>query len=298
MSDERPDPLVGEEVELRGFAGFMLDVDRLLSSELVALSTKESIGCALLLWARAWKQSPPASLPNDDRVLANFAGVTPARWKKLKAMALRGFVLCSDNRLYHRVLAEEARNAWQKRSEYRRRRDAANERMQRHRARQRDGGGDGNCDGGRDATSDNPVTRHQTPTGTGTGTGTEKSTSTSTPPAAGAAPAAPGNAPTAWDIARPHLGASLIGRLIREHGEERVEDVILESIRKRPADFKAFVVGGLRNGTGRGSSSTGRGRALSAVERVERANRTGAYADDGAGGEPDSGRVIDGEVAD
>ncbi|MCW6512625.1 hypothetical protein [Lichenifustis flavocetrariae] len=73
MSD-LPDPLVSPDVDLRGFSGFMLDVDRLLTSELVALGTPEECWAALMLWCRAWKQSPPASLPDDDRVLAAFSG--------------------------------------------------------------------------------------------------------------------------------------------------------------------------------------------------------------------------------
>lgn len=111
------EPLVSTEVDLRGFSGFMLNVDRLLASELVALGKPEECWAAVMLWCRAWKQSPPASLPNDDRILAAFSGAG-ARWPKVKEMALRGFVICSDGRLYHQVLADEANAAWQKRKAY------------------------------------------------------------------------------------------------------------------------------------------------------------------------------------
>jgi len=117
MSD-LPSPLVPDDVDLRGFSGFMLDVDRLLASELVALGTPEECWAATMLWCRAWKQSPPGSLPNDDRILAAFSGAGP-RWSKVKEMALRGFVLCSDGRLHHHVLAEQVMSAWQKRQSYR-----------------------------------------------------------------------------------------------------------------------------------------------------------------------------------
>jgi uncharacterized protein YdaU (DUF1376 family) len=88
----------------------MLNVDRLLNSDLVALASCEEIGAALLLWARAWKQIPPGSLPNDDRILAAFSKAG-RRWPKIKEMALRGFVLCDDGRLYHPVLCEDAKRA-------------------------------------------------------------------------------------------------------------------------------------------------------------------------------------------
>lgn len=111
MSDA-PAPLVSPEIDLSKIDGFMLDTVRLLGSELVAISTGEEFKAAVLLWARSWHQRPAASLPDDDRVLASFAMVPAARWKKVKPIALRGFVKCSDGRLYHRVLAEDAVRAW------------------------------------------------------------------------------------------------------------------------------------------------------------------------------------------
>lgn len=109
---ESPAPLVPPEIDLSKIDGFMLDTVRLLGSELVAISTGEEFKAAVLLWARSWHQRPAASLPDDDRVLASFAMVPAARWKKVKPIALRGFVKCSDGRLYHRVLAEDAVRAW------------------------------------------------------------------------------------------------------------------------------------------------------------------------------------------
>lgn len=113
-----PPPLTPPEVDLKGFSGFMLDVDRLLASELVALASPEEFSAAVMLWCRAWKQTPAGSLPDSDRILAAFSGAG-ARWKKVKDMALRGFVKCSDGRLYHTVLCEEVMSAWKKRQGYR-----------------------------------------------------------------------------------------------------------------------------------------------------------------------------------
>ncbi len=125
LNVQLPPPLVSAEVELDGFPGFMLNVDRFLSSELVALCSPEEGWAAFHLWCRAWKQRPPASLPNDERLLASFSGAGP-RWKKVRAMALRGFVLCADGRLYHRVLAAEANEAWDRRKKFRERSEKAN----------------------------------------------------------------------------------------------------------------------------------------------------------------------------
>jgi Protein of unknown function (DUF1376) len=118
LYDPRPEPLVPPDCDLRGFSGFMLDVDRLLASELVAIGKPDECWAAVMLWCRAWKQTPAGSLPNDERVLAAFSGAG-SRWTKVRSMALRGFILCKDGRLYHHVLAEQVMSAWGKRQTYR-----------------------------------------------------------------------------------------------------------------------------------------------------------------------------------
>jgi hypothetical protein len=97
-----------------------MDAIRLLDSDLYALSTGDEFKAALTLWFKCWAQVPAASLPNDDRVLAHLSGAG-AKWKKVKDMALRGFVLCNDGRLYHPVVAEKANDAWGKKQSYRER---------------------------------------------------------------------------------------------------------------------------------------------------------------------------------
>lgn len=114
------EPLTPPDCDLRDFAFMPLDTIRLLDSDLYALATGEEFRAALTLWCKAWQQVPAASLPNDDRVLAHLSGAGP-RWKKIKDMALRGFILCSDGRLYHPVVAEKAVSSWAKRQSYRER---------------------------------------------------------------------------------------------------------------------------------------------------------------------------------
>lgn len=106
-----PEPLVSYETDCRTLDSFMLNVERLMSSELVALYGPEIIGSALMLWCRAWKQVPAASLPNDDRVLAAFAKMPLKAFLKVRDQVMHGFELCSDARYYHRVLADVANRA-------------------------------------------------------------------------------------------------------------------------------------------------------------------------------------------
>jgi hypothetical protein len=133
-----PEPLIGPEVDVRDLDGFMLNVERLMSSELVALSSPAEIAAALLLWCRAWKQIPAASLPNDDRILAAFSKNSEKKFKKIKNGALHGFVLCCDNRLYHRVLVEEAKRSFKWKESAKNKRLADNERLRKWRLSQRE----------------------------------------------------------------------------------------------------------------------------------------------------------------
>src|SRR5260221_6547451 len=113
MTTELPPPPLPSTIDFTKIDGFFLDTVKLLGSELVVLSTGDEFKAAVLLWCHAWKQNPACSLPDDPRILAGFARVTPARWRKLGPMALRGFVKCADGRLYHTVLAADAVRAWE-----------------------------------------------------------------------------------------------------------------------------------------------------------------------------------------
>lgn len=108
-----PPPMVPADVDLRNFGFMPLDALRLRDSDLAALSTGDEFKAAVLLWCVAWHQVPAASLPKDDRLLARFSEAG-ANWRRVKDMALRGFVECSDGRLYHPVIAEKALESWNK----------------------------------------------------------------------------------------------------------------------------------------------------------------------------------------
>jgi hypothetical protein len=117
-ADDIPAPFTTADIDLSGMPGFILDTEQLRQSELWALSTGDEFKAAVGLWCRAWQQKPPGSLPNDERLLAAWSG-TGKRWNKVRDMALRGFVLCSDGRLYHLVLCQDVVRAWAKRNAYR-----------------------------------------------------------------------------------------------------------------------------------------------------------------------------------
>lgn len=111
-------PLTPPECDLTDFQFMPLDVARLRDSELASSETPEACWAAVLLWAASWHQIPAASVPDDERWLAKAAGYMARgkidlQWPRVRDGAMRGFVLCSDGRLYHPVVAEKAREAWQ-----------------------------------------------------------------------------------------------------------------------------------------------------------------------------------------
>jgi hypothetical protein len=132
--NQQPEPFVPANTDVSNLAGFMLNVEHLLASELVATGSPEECWAALMLWCRAWKQVPAGSLPNDDRVLASFSGAG-RRWAKIRQVALHGFELCSDGRLYHRFLCAEVLRAKKMRQNYEERRDADRARLARWRGK-------------------------------------------------------------------------------------------------------------------------------------------------------------------
>ena len=114
MSNSPTKPLTPADCDLRDFTFMPLDTVRLRDSDLALIQTPEACWAAVLLWCASWHQIPAASLPDDDRVLSHLAGYgrVVKAWRKVKAGAMHGWVKCDDGRLYHKVVAEKAVEAW------------------------------------------------------------------------------------------------------------------------------------------------------------------------------------------
>ncbi len=117
-------PLVPGEIDLRDFPFMPLDVVRLRDSRLAAISSGDEFMAWIILACASWHQRPAGSLPNDDVELSRLAGFGRAvrEWMKVREGALHGWVLCSDGRFYHPVIAEKALEAWAEKYAYRERR--------------------------------------------------------------------------------------------------------------------------------------------------------------------------------
>ncbi len=141
MSDKYitlPAPMTDPEADLRDRPYMPLFGRRLLDSDLFNLTTGDEFKAAVKLWILAFYQSPPGSLPDNDRILANLSGAGP-QWEQLKEMVLHGWVKCSDGRLYHPVVAESVSVAWEAKKKHIEVNEKARGRMRSFRQRQREG---------------------------------------------------------------------------------------------------------------------------------------------------------------
>jgi hypothetical protein len=121
------EPLTPPDLDLRDFPYMPLDVVRLRDSDIAVVASGDEFRAAVMLWCAAWHQLPAASLPNDERLLGNLAGFGRdlKGWRAVSDMALRGFILCSDDRFYHPVIADKAIEAGTKRRRQRAQTSAA-----------------------------------------------------------------------------------------------------------------------------------------------------------------------------
>lgn len=118
------EPLTPPDCDLRDYPWMPVDCNRLLTSETWMLGTAAQKVAAFTLWAKSWHQVPAGSLPDNDRMLAILSEAGDA-WKRVREHALRGWIKCSDGRLYHPVVCEKANESHQLRLAQRARTEAA-----------------------------------------------------------------------------------------------------------------------------------------------------------------------------
>lgn len=150
------EPLTPKDLDLRDFPWMPLDVGSLRDSNMAILASGDAFRAAVLLWCASWHQVPAASLPNEDRLLANLAGYGRDLdgWAAVRDEALCSFIECSDGRLYHPVVAAKAIEAGEHRKKQRKRTEAAT--LARRGVKRDDGLNDHRNDRRNDDCSDRP----------------------------------------------------------------------------------------------------------------------------------------------
>ena len=127
IAADLPAPMTEVACDLRDFPFMPLHVDRLRTSRAWLKAKRIPFMAFYLinLWSAAWHEVPAGSLEDDDDVLANIAQADDRSWKKVRDEVMRGWVKCSDGRLYHPTVAELARDGWKRKQDQRQRTEAA-----------------------------------------------------------------------------------------------------------------------------------------------------------------------------
>lgn len=102
-------------------SSFLLDFDELFAIEAVGVLTTLEVGVFIRLLRRAWNATPPATLPNNDRTLAQWGEVSIVQWGAMSLSVRSCFELGDDERLISRYLLAKYETAQQKRREGRER---------------------------------------------------------------------------------------------------------------------------------------------------------------------------------
>lgn len=140
-----PVPMTPADCDLRGYEYMPLFGGKLFSSDFEAHASDLAFRVAIRLYWESWLQVPASSLPNDDVKLCRLAGLgrDMKTWRRLRADGvLHGFILCSDDRIYHALIAEQALKAWECSRRKERARDQTAERVRRFRDKQTNGQGE------------------------------------------------------------------------------------------------------------------------------------------------------------
>jgi hypothetical protein len=269
MPDTRdlPPPMTPPDCDLRGFDWMPLFGHRLFGSDLYASATDEEFRAAIRMWWGAWQQCPAASLPNNERALAEAAGYGRdlAGWHRVRDVALRGFTLCSDGRLHHPLLAEAALKAHERRRADRERKRTARARQQEKQGAAERGAEGGTPDvsvrvpsAGQDADCPQPVRAERE---------SERERNTPSLREGGAASAPPDRLPDARDMlwadglgilraltGKPNGPArALLGQMCRDAGDDCavVLAVLHDAQRDRPGNPVPWIKNGIATRTGR-----------------------------------------------
>lgn len=86
---------------------FLFYPDDFASDGVVEAMSTEAVGCYILLLCKAWRETPPATVPDDDRLLARWTRSTPEKWSELKSEVMAAFTLGTDSRWIQRRLRLE-----------------------------------------------------------------------------------------------------------------------------------------------------------------------------------------------
>lgn len=107
-------PLVPAEAWVDGLDQVVLPKAEMVIQVLGTGVTDSEFRAAVMLMMGSWNQKPMGSLPVEDDLLSRISdhGKSVQEWLKVKEVALRNWVLCSDGRYHHPLMARLVLEVW------------------------------------------------------------------------------------------------------------------------------------------------------------------------------------------
>ncbi|HWH83221.1 MAG TPA: hypothetical protein VNU71_13400 [Burkholderiaceae bacterium] len=100
VSNAPPDPPYPADLRAKGFT-FAIDWELVKQGRTWILCPPEMRPWLMMLWAWSWTNSPAGSYENDDELIAASIGMDYRLFMAHRDQLMRGWVLHSDDRLYH-----------------------------------------------------------------------------------------------------------------------------------------------------------------------------------------------------
>lgn len=69
----------------------------------------QAVGAYILLLCKAWQETPPGSIPDDDSVLAKWSRLSPDQWSECRPSVVAAFRRHTDGRFYQKRMVDEYR---------------------------------------------------------------------------------------------------------------------------------------------------------------------------------------------
>ena len=110
-----PESLVPEAVDVSTFPWAPVRLKFFVDTTLSVHPDAEPFRALVLLMVKAWEQVPAMTLPDDDRLLASWAGFGRdiEAWAAVREDVMAGWVHCSDGRMHHPEFSRWALQSWE-----------------------------------------------------------------------------------------------------------------------------------------------------------------------------------------
>lgn len=104
-------PLVPAKCFMGTMPAILVDINKLQKSKIWLCQSHTAIFGWANLVMTCWHSNPCSSLPNDEDLLKHYSGLG-RKWNKVRDIVMADFILATDNRFYHKYVAQKCLEIW------------------------------------------------------------------------------------------------------------------------------------------------------------------------------------------